>query len=81
MEYIVVQKEGKKYIACTPGVTNQLVNEQAALDLVAACLENDTGRIMLQADNLTPEFFQLKTGLAGSILLKFANYCLKVAAV
>ena len=81
MKYILVQKEDKKYIECTPGGDNQLVNDQAALDLVAACLENDTHRLMLQADNFTPEFFQLKTGLAGSILLKFANYYLKVAAV
>ena len=81
MEYSVVQKGDKKYVECTSGEGNQVVNERDALDLVAACGENDTHRLMLRAENLTPEFYQLRTGLAGSILLKFSNYYLKVAAV
>jgi PadR family transcriptional regulator, regulatory protein AphA len=81
MDTIVVQKGVKKYVECTPGVGNLIASEREVLDLVAVCGENDTHRLLIQADNLTPEFYQLKTGLAGAILLKFSNYTLKVATL
>ncbi len=56
-------------------------SEQDALDLVALCGEKGTDKLLLHSSNLPDDFFDLKTGLAGSILLKFSNYHLKVAAV
>jgi PadR family transcriptional regulator, regulatory protein AphA len=81
MDYRVLQKEEKKLIECTITGVNLIQNEQDALDLVAACGENHTNLLLLHSDNLPQEFFQLRTGLAGRILLKFSNYYLKVAAV
>jgi len=81
METIVIQKGDNKYVECTSGAGNLIASERDALDLVAACGENGTHRLLIQAENLTPEFYQLKTGLAGAILLKFSNYFLKVAAL
>lgn len=52
-----------------------------ALDLVAACGEMGTGLLLLKAENLSPAFFDLSSGLAGDILLKFTNYQMKVALV
>jgi hypothetical protein len=52
-----------------------------ALDLVAACGEQGTNLLLLKAENLSPAFFDLSSGLAGDILLKFTNYCIKVALV
>jgi len=81
MEYGIVQKGDQSYIECTPTAGNLIASEQEALDLVAACGEYGTHRLLIQAENLPPEFYQLKTGLAGAILLKFSNYYLKVAAL
>lgn len=70
----------QRYIECIVG--KQLIErEQDALDLVAACIENATNRLLLYEGCLSPEFFELRTGLAGNILQKFVNYSIKVAAV
>lgn len=71
---------GIPYLECLPD-GQQVTSEADALDLVAACGEQGTHRLLLHADNLPDEFFHLSTGLAGKILLKFSNYYLRVAAV
>jgi hypothetical protein len=53
--------------------------ERDALDLVAACIENGTGSLLLHAANLPEDFFRLSTGLAGAILLKLSNYHIRCA--
>lgn len=58
-----------------------LTKEQDALDLVAGCWENQTRRLLIHAETLPPEFFQLKTGLAGQVLQKFVNYEIVAAMV
>ena len=58
-----------------------LSSEADALDWVAACGEARTQKLLLDGSNFSPAFFDLKTGLAGAILLKFSNYRLRVAAV
>ena len=48
-------------------------------DVVAACFRAE-GLILVESD-LAPEFFDLRTGLAGEVLLKFVNYRIRVAIV
>jgi PadR family transcriptional regulator, regulatory protein AphA len=71
---------GMTYVECLPD-GEPIASEADALDLVAACGEHDTQRLLLHAENLPDEFFHLSNGLAGKILLKFSNYYLRVAAV
>lgn len=80
MNYGIVEKEGKAYLVCDSAET-PVRSEQDALDLIAACHEHNTSHIMLHADALSEEFFKLGTGLAGSVLQKFVNYRVKVAAI
>jgi hypothetical protein len=80
MSYTLIDIEGKTYVECQPGVLC-LRNEADALDLVAACGENETHRLMIHAGNLSHDFFDLSTRVAGEILLKFYNYRIKAAAV
>lgn len=80
MNYQLNTEYPQTYLECLPG-EERLASESQALELVAACGENGTDRLMLHAANLTEDFFQLRTGLAGSVLLKFAIYRLRVAAV
>ncbi|WP_342087977.1 DUF4180 domain-containing protein [Dyadobacter sp. OTU695] len=39
------------------------------------------GEMILHEPNITPEFFDLKTGIAGEILQKFATYRVRLAIV
>jgi PadR family transcriptional regulator, regulatory protein AphA len=80
MDYNLVEKNEKKYIECIPGKI-LISSEQDALDFVAICGENNTHLLMINASNLSEDFSILKTRVAGSILLKFTNYYIKVAAV
>lgn len=80
MEYQLVNINSQTYVECLPN-QDQLASEANALDLVAACGECGTNRLMLHASNLPEDFYQLNTGLAGEVLLKFSNYRLRVAAV
>jgi PadR family transcriptional regulator, regulatory protein AphA len=80
LEYQLVNKEGRSYVDCLE-TSALLEDEAAALELVAACGEYRTGLLMLHAGNLPPAFYDLKSGLAGRVLLKFSNYWIKVAAV
>jgi hypothetical protein len=56
-------------------------NEQDILDLAAACSEQDTHNVLIYERNLSSEFFDLKTTLAGALFQKLANYRLRGAAV
>jgi len=80
VEYQVVEKDGKKYVECLPD-NQRMESERDALDLVAMCGENGTDKVIIHAECLNDDFYDLKTGLAGAILLKFVNYYIKVAAI
>lgn len=80
MKYKVIERDNKRYIECNSAETI-LSSEQDALDLVAACAENNTNLIMLHSQVLADDFFKLRTGLAGQVLQKFVNYHVKVAVI
>jgi hypothetical protein len=59
-----------------------LINKtQDALDLLGEASYQDACKIIVQEEHLAPEFFDLKTGLAGEILQKFTNYNVQLAIV
>ena len=80
VNYKIIAINGKKYIECA-SAEKPIRTEQNALDLISACFENDTNFLLIQAQALADDFFQLRTGLAGSVLQKFINYKIKVAVV
>jgi PadR family transcriptional regulator, regulatory protein AphA len=80
MGYRVVEKNDKRYVEYASAET-PLRSEQDALELVAACFENDTNLLMLHEEMLTDDFFNLRTGIAGQVLQKFSNYHVKVAVI
>jgi len=53
-------------------------NTQDALNLMADCSGRGARHIILREHQITPKFFDLKTGLAGEILQKFVNYQVKL---
>jgi len=54
---------------------------QDALNLIAECDEHGARHIVLHEKNITPEFFNLKSGLAGDILQKFVNYRVRLTII
>lgn len=80
MQVQVIEKNKAKYIECAAAGA-PIRSEQDALDLIAACFENNTDLIMLHAEALSDDFLKLSTGLAGQVLQKFINYRIKTAAV
>ena len=58
-----------------------LAAPQEALDLFGEFYLEPVDGVIVHAANLPPEFFQLRTRLAGEIAQKFVNYGLKLAIV
>lgn len=52
-----------------------------ALDLIANGMSLDCGKIILNEKHFVPDFFDLRTGIAGEILQKFTNYNMQLAIV
>lgn len=80
MKHQVVEKNYKRYVECIPD-EELFSNEEDALNLVSACLENSTQHLLIHSDVFSDDFFKLGTGLAGTVLQKFANYHIKAAIV
>ena len=58
------------------------INEaQNALDLIAEIGLMECNNLIIHKINLTPDFFELRTGLAGEVLQKFSNYRSRLAIV
>ena len=58
-----------------------IVRVDDALELVTACIEQETGRVLIDAARLPDEFFDLKTRFAGEFIQKLQNYRVKTAIV
>ena len=54
---------------------------QDALDIMANSRYQGAGSVIIYEHQLIPEFFDLKSGVAGEILQKFSNYKMKLAIV
>lgn len=54
---------------------------QDALDILANCGYQGAGAVLLRQHHLTPDFFDLKSGLAGEILQKFSNYRMQLGLI
>jgi hypothetical protein len=50
-------------------------------DLLGNLYYQDYDKIIIHQENITPDFFDLKTGIAGEILQKFSNYRVRLAIV
>jgi hypothetical protein len=61
---------------------NIIINKvQDALDIMADASYQGARSMIIHEKNFNPEFFNLKSRLAGDILQKFTNYQMKVAII
>ena len=56
-------------------------NLQDSLDLIGDVSYRGMSKIIVKETNLSPEFFELRSGLAGEILQKCVNYHIKMAFI
>lgn len=60
---------------------NIINNVEDGLDLLGNLYYQDFDKIVIHEKNITPDFFNLKNGIAGEILQKFSNYRVRLAIV
>lgn len=61
---------------------NQIIKTtDDGLDLLGNLYYQGFDKIIIYEKNITPEFFDLKTGIAGEILQKFSTYRVRLAIV
>lgn len=58
-----------------------LKNEQDAIRLLEEIFASGSSKIIIHQENIAPEFFDLRTRLAGAILQKFVNYQIQIAII
>lgn len=58
-----------------------IASEQDALDVLAATYGSAAEVLAIPVERLSPDFFRLRSGLAGAILQKWRNYGFRVAIV
>lgn len=59
----------------------EISNAQDALEMMMNCIYQGASSIIVYRHNLVPDFFDLKTGVAGEILQKFSTYNARLAIV
>jgi hypothetical protein len=80
MEIVTHNYNGKKIAEVLSGKF-LIQNASDSLDLLGNIYYQDFDKIILHQKNLTPDFFDLKNGLAGEMLQKFSNYRVRLAIV
>jgi len=58
-----------------------IVTPEDGLQLLADLYYQEFDKIVIYEKNITSDFFDLKTGIAGEILQKFSNYRVKLVIV
>lgn len=78
MKYSVNRNNEISYVHFTDSET-KLEKERNILEIITALAENNTQFVLLDDVTLSKNFFELKTGLLGTLLQKFTMYHIKSA--
>ncbi|MBN2571727.1 MAG: DUF4180 domain-containing protein [Ignavibacteriales bacterium] len=78
---IKIHKINNKPIAEINSEKVVITEVQDALDIMAECDYLGARKIIIKEENITQNFFELKTRLAGEILQKFTNYKVDLAII
>ncbi|WP_090099715.1 DUF4180 domain-containing protein [Chitinophaga sp. CF118] len=71
---IEIHKIGDIQIAEVISEEVLIKNQEDALDFIVDLYYQDFEKIIIHEKNITPDFFNLETGIAGEVLQKFSNY-------
>ena len=77
-----VTHNGVTILEVLPGEDGtRLSKEQDALDLIGELAGYEANRLLIHYGALSEDFFNLRTGLAGALMLKWSMYRIATAAV
>jgi len=80
--HISIDQKGNSKVAIIESSDIVISDVQGALDLMATInYTDDCYKLLINKSNITEDFFDLKTRLAGEILQKYTNYHVKIAIV
>jgi hypothetical protein len=80
MTTALVTLHDTRVLRCAPDGP-PLDGESAALDLIGDAFGQDATLVAVPAERVGDAFFQLRSGVAGAVVQKFANYRLRLAVV
>jgi PadR family transcriptional regulator AphA len=80
MEWAIVEDGRGRYLECL-SEERPIASDRDAAALVEGCFEHGAERLMLHGGTLSGEFFDLKSGVAGTLLQKLANYRIRAVLV
>jgi len=71
---IEIHQSGEEKIAEVVSDEILIKNPEDGLQIMIDLYYQDFDKIIIHEKNITPDFFDLKTGIAGELLQKFSNY-------
>ena len=80
MEIEIIEINGNN-IAVLRSSGVRIRETQDALDLLGESSYLNSHKIIIKEDQVTPAFFELKSGIAGDILQKFSTYNVQLAII
>ena len=80
MQAEIIRNAGMESYVRSAG-SQKIAKEQDILDILGYCGEIGSNRIMLLEQQLSDEFFRLRTGLLGAVFQKLSNYRVRTAIV
>lgn len=80
MTFRAFDHDGTKIVELAAG-GGTLESERDALDLISACMEHASDRLLIDGACLSEGFYRLRTGLAGAVAQKLGNYHVRAAVV
>ena len=82
MKYIILNLEDKTNVVRIEDESIMILDEQSFLDVfLTISYETGEDRFIISKDNLTEDFFNLSSKIAGNILQKAINYKMKLAII
>ena len=80
-KYLTLHSQSGKRYGASCSSDQFISTPQAFLDVLAWGSENKTNLFVLGEMNFVPQFYDLKTGLAGEVFQKSSNYNIRLAIV
>jgi hypothetical protein len=77
----ILQIQADKHYGASCSSKELIRSERDFIDLLTWGTENETDLFLLMDTNFTPAFYDLSSGLAGTILQKVSNYRVRLAIV
>lgn len=80
MDIDIIDVNGKS-VAVLKSLGVIIEETQDALDLMAEATYLNSNKIIIKEEQVTPAFFDLRSGIAGEILQKFSTYNVQLAII